>query len=416
MATPSGSTSARFAVSMDDHVYTYSGKKPRPTRRTAQFRGTFLTTSLETTQLSTAMPLPGSGDTLSAAFYSLRAWIDGASKLLEDRCLVDMIDPQLLQPDADRNPPHAEAPKPTVQSSSTKRKASGGLLADWEDDDLTQEGDDQLWFPEAKRPRLGAPSNLQSITTGASITSDGARHLPPTNGWTAPSGPCTQAASAPVPSTTARHAQLAPRLRQAVHTAPRPQMTATPHTRQLAPANGGTVTGSFAAPPPVAQPLLGPAVQQISAAQQLLATGPAAPQAAIPLHQQQQPGFVANPRRKRIPNARLASGRPIPAQAPGSVRATGQGNHAKAWSAERCRAFMEIQGHPYSELPQTYNSPYGDELTRRHTPVSIDPRCCPFDTTMEELVTVSSCDQNDNYWCARTYFLTVHDPRDYDQS
>jgi hypothetical protein len=143
-------------VPTDDHVHTIRGKKPRPTRRTAQLRGTFLTTSQETTQISTVILLPSSGDALSAAFYSLQAWIDRASKLLGDQYLVDLIDPQPLHLDAVRNPPHSGAPEPAAQSGSTKRKASGGLLADWEDEDLAQEGDDQLWFLEAKRPRLGA--------------------------------------------------------------------------------------------------------------------------------------------------------------------------------------------------------------------------------------------------------------------
>jgi hypothetical protein len=50
---------------------------------------------------------------------------------------------------------------------------------------------------------------------------------------------------------------------------------------------------------------------------------------------------------------------------------------------------MNIEGHPYRELPITAFSIYGDEHSRGHTPKSVDPRCCPFDTTVEELLTVS---------------------------
>jgi hypothetical protein len=61
----------------------------------------------------------------------------------------------------------------------------------------------------------------------------------------------------------------------------------------------------------------------------------------------------------------------------------------KGWSADRVRAFVEIQGQPRANLPKTALSKYGDELSRNHTPKSVDPKFCPFDTTIEENLTVS---------------------------
>lgn len=84
---------------------------------------------------------------------------------------------------------------------------------------------------------------------------------------------------------------------------------------------------------------------------------------------------------------------PGPAQtatlAPGSVLHTGPGNVKKAWSAERKRAFNEIQGRSLAHLPSAANSRFGDELSRNHTPKSVDPGRCPCPLTIEELLTVS---------------------------
>jgi hypothetical protein len=90
-----------------------------------------------------------------------------------------------------------------------------------------------------------------------------------------------------------------------------------------------------------------------------------------------------------IPLSKQARGHPAPPQPPGTVEHTGRGNVSKAWSKERIRAFTQIQGYPRQELPLSAVSEYGDELSRDHTPKSIDPRCCPFPTTIEENLTVS---------------------------
>lgn len=88
-----------------------------------------------------------------------------------------------------------------------------------------------------------------------------------------------------------------------------------------------------------------------------------------------------------IPLSKQARNNPAPLQPPGTVEHTGRGNVSKAWSKERVRAFTQIQGYPRQELPYSAVSEYGDELSRHHTPKSIDPRCCPFPTTIEENLT-----------------------------
>jgi hypothetical protein len=77
-----------------------------------------------------------------------------------------------------------------------------------------------------------------------------------------------------------------------------------------------------------------------------------------------------------------------PKQLPGTVTHRGKGNVLKAWSPARVRAFTDIQGYPAEQLPVTAISEFGDELSRNHTPKSIDLRQCPFTTTMEENLTV----------------------------
>ncbi|KAH4113639.1 hypothetical protein HBH47_208330 [Parastagonospora nodorum] len=88
-----------------------------------------------------------------------------------------------------------------------------------------------------------------------------------------------------------------------------------------------------------------------------------------------------------IPLSKQARSHPAPPQPPGTVEHTGRGNVSKAWSKERIRAFTQIQGYPRQELPFSAVSEYGDELSRDHTPKSVDPRCCPFPTTIEENLT-----------------------------
>ncbi|EFQ91175.1 hypothetical protein PTT_12040 [Pyrenophora teres f. teres 0-1] len=60
------------------------------------------------------------------------------------------------------------------------------------------------------------------------------------------------------------------------------------------------------------------------------------------------------------------------------------GNHDKAWHAQRLRAWVEIEGQQLHALPNIAWSPYGNEMSNLRTPASIDPRLCPFPTSIEE--------------------------------
>jgi hypothetical protein len=73
---------------------------------------------------------------------------------------------------------------------------------------------------------------------------------------------------------------------------------------------------------------------------------------------------------------------------PGSMPRRGNAN--TAWSAERIRAFVEIQGESIHNLPPVAFSESGNEMTNFRTPLSIDMRCCPFETSLEEIFTVSA--------------------------
>lgn len=88
--------------------------------------------------------------------------------------------------------------------------------------------------------------------------------------------------------------------------------------------------------------------------------------------------------------AAIASGPQMSVNAPGSQTHRGKGFCQKGWSEDRVRAWTDIQGRPRGKLPKAALSPWGDEMSRGHTPKSVDPRHCPFETTMEENLTVSS--------------------------
>ncbi|KAH8632392.1 hypothetical protein IG631_14075 [Alternaria alternata] len=77
-----------------------------------------------------------------------------------------------------------------------------------------------------------------------------------------------------------------------------------------------------------------------------------------------------------------ARGITAPGFRPGSVIPTDNGN--KAWSAERIRAFVEIQNKSIQELPRSAFSELGTEMSNFRTPESIDVTCCPFETSLEE--------------------------------
>ncbi|RYO26037.1 hypothetical protein AA0111_g8402 [Alternaria arborescens] len=77
-----------------------------------------------------------------------------------------------------------------------------------------------------------------------------------------------------------------------------------------------------------------------------------------------------------------ARGITAPGFRPGSRTPTDNGN--KAWSAERIRAFVEIQNKSIQELPSSAFSELGTEMSNFRTPESIDVTCCPFETSLEE--------------------------------
>jgi len=66
------------------------------------------------------------------------------------------------------------------------------------------------------------------------------------------------------------------------------------------------------------------------------------------------------------------------------------GNNNTAWSAERIRAFVEIEGKSIQRLPSLAFSVHGTEMTNFRTPASVDMRCCPFETSIEEMFTASA--------------------------
>ncbi|RMZ69998.1 hypothetical protein GMOD_00000026 [Pyrenophora seminiperda CCB06] len=56
----------------------------------------------------------------------------------------------------------------------------------------------------------------------------------------------------------------------------------------------------------------------------------------------------------------------------------------KAWHAQRIRAWVEIEGKQLSKLPGPALSSFGNEMSNLRTPESVDPRLCPFPTSIEE--------------------------------
>jgi hypothetical protein len=310
----------------------------------------------------------------------------------------DLIDPFMLQLDAAYLSTQVAPPAPTSKPVSSKRKAETSLLEDLDDQDPIQQGDARPRLPEAKRPRLEASIDMALLAAHPALVSTGTSRYVRASSRTVSSGPQVQAprgASVPVAPT-----RSAPAIKRVASAAPPSQGAVPSRAQRLAPPNGqgyqapaiSTTPMPVAHPVSIAPAIPVPAVQQTPVAHQLLPGGPVLATVSGNLHLQLQPGF--QPRLDRRPVKQLARDHPVPAQVPGSVKHSGKGNPMKAWSAERCRAFTDIQGYPLSELPQTYNSQYGDELSRDHTPKSIDPRHCPFDTTMEELLTVGSCNKD----------------------
>ncbi|KAF2034141.1 hypothetical protein EK21DRAFT_108184 [Setomelanomma holmii] len=124
-----------------------------------------------------------------------------------------------------------------------------------------------------------------------------------------------------------------------------------------------------------------------------------------------QPGRRPNPYAPR-----KAWVNPHPNAAPGSMTASGGGNRKMAWNPERKRIFTQVEGHLPSELPPAANSPFSNEMFSR-TPQSIDPRCCPFEVTVEEMLTYMTgaatinremCSRIRRHWTASdvVYYVT----------
>lgn len=87
----------------------------------------------------------------------------------------------------------------------------------------------------------------------------------------------------------------------------------------------------------------------------------------------------------------------------GSQVHRGKGFFHRGWSDDRVRAFTDIQGKSIAALPSAANSPWGDEMSRGHTPKSVDLRLCPFETTMEENLTYFTLATTANrQLCSRT--------------
>jgi hypothetical protein len=104
-----------------------------------------------------------------------------------------------------------------------------------------------------------------------------------------------------------------------------------------------------------------------------------------------------------------AQGITDPGFRPGSVLP--KDNVNKAWSAERIRAFVQIQHKNINQLPPTAFSSYGTEMSNFRTPESIDVTCCPFETSLEENFTVSPNSSSFSFLIseltARQYFSNI---------
>jgi hypothetical protein len=103
------------------------------------------------------------------------------------------------------------------------------------------------------------------------------------------------------------------------------------------------------------------------------------------------PPINNGPRPPRLPKAYTSGAgwvNPHPNAPAGSMTIRGGGNRKMAWNLERKRIFNQVEGWSINQLPPSANSPYATEMFSR-TPQSVDPRCCPFATTMEENLVVS---------------------------
>jgi hypothetical protein len=244
----------------------------------------------------------------------------------------------------------------TPHTSLGKRKLEALKVKD--EHESSNKIDPRLRFSEAKRLRLDLQTEDPFVTRGPRQTLANTRHWLRTIDQTVSFESLLPISSRP--SYTVARTRVAQLAGQAVGTASRLQQT----SRQQA--HRGDAAQS------------GPPAHQHQPGQ------PAVLQANNNPHQHIQPAV----NRSRIPLSRQARSFPPHTIVPGSVQHVGRGNVLKAWNPERVRAFTDIQGYPANELPLTAVSQYGDEMSRGHTPKSINPRHCPFDTTLEENITV----------------------------
>ncbi|KAH7072024.1 hypothetical protein BKA63DRAFT_577664, partial [Paraphoma chrysanthemicola] len=196
-------------------------------------------------------------------------------------------------------------------------------------------------------------------------------------------------------------------------------VTATTAPQQKAPQQHVQTPPLPAVGPPAPQP-----VQTVLGAQQLSFAGQAPPAIAQPV-----PVYVgvahAPPHRGNqstvLPRAYVSKWtNPHPNAAPASMIAQGGGNRKLAWNAERRRIFTQVEGFSPAQLPRGANSPFATEMFSR-TPQSIDPRLCPFPTSMEENLTYMTgaatmnremCSRTKKRWTATEcvyYVVQAHD-------
>jgi hypothetical protein len=307
---------------------------------------------------------------------SMKGWIEDTIKLeqiqeaneISQQLVLHQIDPLLSKSskhDLMNNTSHTVLDNSGISTHHTpvtKRKRDMPPFKDGMN--VLKELGTRFRLEEAKRPRLDPSLDNPFSTAHQCMAPADILYRLRTTAYTVSSAsPEPASPTTPTPGACSRSTLSSKRI---VASARRPQGTGRPQTQRAAP------------------------TQQTLSAHQVISGRPTMLPVQTALQQQQH--HPTN--RPHISRNRQARSRPGQTRAPGSVQHIGQGNVSKAWNAERVRAFTDIQGYPAEELPFTAVSQYGDEMSRGHTPKSIDPRYCPFYTTLEENITVSSLIDN----------------------
>ncbi|KAH7084323.1 hypothetical protein FB567DRAFT_445930 [Paraphoma chrysanthemicola] len=165
------------------------------------------------------------------------------------------------------------------------------------------------------------------------------------------------------------------------------------------------LTLQLAGPPaPQPVPTVSQSVQTVSGAQQAPSAAPIPLAIAqpVPVHVAHAPPHGGN-QLAFLPRAYVSNWtNPHPNAAPASMIAQGGGNRKLAWNAERRRIFTQVEGFSPAQFPPGANSPFATEMFSR-TPQSIDPRLCPFPTSMEENLTyMTGAATMNREMCSRT--------------